>query len=114
MQCGLLPGPLQGIMCPADPFGCRLSTVGLPMFPSEIYPLAGRVGLVVGETVCWLYVGGVEGVGNAGAAGPFDPGVPRAPPPPVVTDPPGVLFPPVVAGPPSAAGPAAACPLLPQ
>jgi hypothetical protein len=37
------------------------------MFPSEITRLAGRVGLVVGETVLWLYVGSVEDVGNAGA-----------------------------------------------
>jgi hypothetical protein len=54
-------------MCPADPFGCRLSTVGLPMFPSEITPPADRVGLAVGETVPWLYVGSVEDVGGAGA-----------------------------------------------
>src|SRR5215472_6841670 len=99
MQCGLLLGPLQGIMCPADPFGCRLSTVGLPMFPSEITALARGVGLVVRETVLGLYVGSVEGVGNAGAVDPFGPG---APPPPVVADPP------------PTAGPAAVCPLLPQ
>ena len=37
------------------------------MFPSEITPLACPVGLVVGETVLWLYVGSVERVGNAGA-----------------------------------------------
>src|SRR5262252_4671718 len=113
MQCGLLLGPLQGIMCPADPFGCRLSTVGLPMFPSEITALARGVGLVVRETVLGLYVGSVEGVGNAGAvgsvavvgvgnAGADDPFGPGAPPPPVVADPP------------PTAGPAAVCPLLPQ
>ena len=54
-------------MCPASPFGCLLSTVGLPMFPSEIDPPPGRVGLLVGETVLSLYVGSVERVGNAGA-----------------------------------------------
>ena len=84
--------------------------------------------MVVGETVLWLYVGSVEGVGDAGAADsvavegvgdagavdPFDPGAPRVPPPPVVADPPRVPFPPVVADPPSTADPAAACPLLPQ
>src|SRR5215472_1983562 len=71
MQCGLLLVPLQGIMCPADPFGCRLSTVGLPMFPSEITPpLADRVGLAVCETVPWLYVGSVEAAVDAGAVDP--------------------------------------------
>jgi len=37
------------------------------MFPSEIDPPTGRVGLMVGETVLSLYVGSVERVGNAGA-----------------------------------------------
>jgi hypothetical protein len=122
---GLMPA---GIMCPADPFGCRLSTVGLPMFPSEITPSEGRVGLAVGETVFWLYVGSVEevddagaldpvaveGVGDAGTVDPFDPGAPLVPPPPVVTDPPRVLSPPVATDPPLAADPAEVCPPLPQ
>ena len=37
------------------------------MFPSEITRLRCRVGLAVGETVFWLYVGSVDGVGDAGA-----------------------------------------------
>src|SRR6266436_5538810 len=36
----------------------------------------------------------VEGVGDAGAVDPFDPGAPRAPPPPVVTGEPGSVGPP--------------------
>src|SRR5215475_1490446 len=71
MQCGGLSGAVsKGIRCPACPFGCRLSTVGLPMFPSEMTPLPDRVGLAVGETVPWLYVGSVEDVGNARAVDP--------------------------------------------
>src|SRR5215471_12068001 len=57
------------MLCPAVVFGCLLSTVGLPMFPSEIGP-ADRVGLAVCETVLWLYGGGVECVGNARAVDP--------------------------------------------
>lgn len=37
------------------------------MFPSEMTPLAGRVGLVVGETVLGLYVRSVEGGRDGGA-----------------------------------------------
>jgi hypothetical protein len=62
-----MPG---GMLCPADPFGCRLSTVGLPMFPSEIPPLPVSVGLAVAETVLGWYVGSVEDVGDAGAVDP--------------------------------------------
>src|SRR5262252_8446494 len=57
------------MLCPAVVFGCLLSTVGLPMFPSEMGP-ADRVGLAVCETVLWLYGGGVECVGNARAVDP--------------------------------------------
>ena len=84
--------------------------------------------MVVVETELGLYTGSVEevgdagafglvadeGVSNAGPDGPFDSGVPLAPPPVVVACPSGVLFPLVVADPPWTAGPVAACPLLPQ
>jgi hypothetical protein len=39
------------------------------MLPSEIDPLPGRVGLLVGETVLSLYVGSVDRFGDAGAVG---------------------------------------------